>query len=720
MKMRWTLTVGAGIGLAAAGLAWLLQWTGSLQRPELWMFDWRARAHARPADDRDARIRLVLIDNESLRWADRENDLPWPWPRDVYTYILDYCAQAGVKAFVFDALFVHRSAGGIVAHDQALGKSIARLPLFVTAVLPSPADGHDTAWPDDLPPPRFHAPDLFTWLHKWGDGDAVSFPTADLPIPEVLQLPTVLGHARGTPDPDDRFRRVPLLSVFDGHVLPSLALSTFLARPAVAGQAPAIEPFSLARDAMRVAGQTIPIDRQGRMILRFRRRQPDGQLYRAYSAKAIIQSALQLAEGQPPLVPPDDLRDAVVFFGASAPALYDLKSNPMQPKGSGVTLHATAYDNLVTGDIIRPAPAAAVALVTALMAMATAVFAAIGRRLREVAAAGVWLAVALGLGFVTYRGNLWWPMAWPGAAVALAWVGGLALNYATEGRQRRYLRRAFSQYVSPAVVDRITRDPAQLQLGGELRTLTIFFSDLEGFSSLAHDLSPVQITTLLNTYLSDMVSILFDEQGTLDKYEGDAIIAFWNAPVDQPDHALRACRAAVRCQRRLAARDAAYRALAGGRPLRMRVGLHTGPVVVGNMGSTERFDYTMLGDAANLASRLEGANKHLGTRVLVSEDTWRLVADKLTGRAMGPITVVGRETPLHVYELLEDEDPSSPRCVEYALALSEASTGRTDAALARLQRLKTDPACAALARYINSLLPQQRAEWDGVRRLSEK
>ncbi len=716
MKRPVKVLVGVGVGLLAAVAAWAVSQHKRFENIELQTFDMRSQLFALPADDAGAKIRLILIDNESLRWASQENDLPWPWPRDVYTYILDYCADAGVKAFVFDALFVHQAAGGIVSHDEALGESIARQALFVTAVLPSRQAGHARQWPEDLPDSPFVVHGLEIWLAAVRQ-DAVVFPTADLPIREVVKSPTLLGHVYGEQDGDDTFRRVSMLSLFDGRVIPAMPLTLFAAEPAGPGLPPRIEPIDLMPNRLTVRGRAVPIDDAGRAVLRFRRPDADGQLYRAYSAKAIIQSALLAAEGDTPLVPPDDLKDAVVFFGASATALYDLKPNPMDPRGSGVSLHATAYDNLVHGMFLAPAWPLPVVAVTLLLALLTAVLAVLGRRLAEIlAVAAVGLPLPGAIGVAAYAWGWWWPVAAPSLTVGLAWIGALAFNYATEGRQRRYLRRAFARYVSPVIVDRIALEPGQLQLGGEERTLTIFFSDVEGFSELARQLGPRQVTTLLNTYLSDMASIIFEEQGTLDKYEGDAIIAFWNAPLDQPDHVQLACRTAMRCQRRVQERDAVYRELSGGRPLRMRVGLHTGPVIVGNMGSAERFDYSMLGDAANLASRLEGANKQLGTRLMVSEDTWRLLGDQLPGRDLGRITVVGRDEPLRVYELLAEGDASSPRCVEFALAMNEAIAGRIDAALARLDRLPDDPAAKALAEYLRTVT----GPWDGVRHLTHK
>ena len=222
-------------------------------------------------------------------------------------------------------------------------------------------------------------------------------------------------------------------------------------------------------------------------------------------------------------------------------------------------------------------------------------------------------------------------------------MAALGLNYVTEGRQKAFYRHAFKHYLSPVVIDRLLEEPSRLKLGGERRELSIFFSDLQGFSSISERLDPQALTTLLNDYLSDMTDIILEEEGTVDKYEGDAIIAFWNAPLTQPDHALRACRAALRCQQKLRERNQEFLQRAGS-AFWMRIGINTGPVVVGNMGSRQRFDYTVLGDAANLASRLEGANKAFGTDTMVAESTWIQTNGQLKGREIGLLRVVGRQT----------------------------------------------------------------------------
>ncbi|MGR9013932.1 MAG: adenylate/guanylate cyclase domain-containing protein, partial [Gammaproteobacteria bacterium] len=220
-----------------------------------------------------------------------------------------------------------------------------------------------------------------------------------------------------------------------------------------------------------------------------------------------------------------------------------------------------------------------------------------------------------------------------------------ALESQELSKQKQLVTAALTQYVSGKVVEQIMADPSRLQLGGERKTLSILFSDLEGFSRLAERMEPEPLTALLNDYLTDMSNIILDEGGTLDKYLGDGIVAFWNAPLDQPDHAASACRAALRCRQRLTERADYFTGRAGA-ALKARIGLHTGEVVVGNIGSKIRFDYSILGDAANLASRLESANKIFGTAIMVSEATWLQAGSDLDfiGREIGTIKVAGRSS----------------------------------------------------------------------------
>ncbi len=233
--------------------------------------------------------------------------------------------------------------------------------------------------------------------------------------------------------------------------------------------------------------------------------------------------------------------------------------------------------------------------------------------------------------------------------VVLALVGSSLVSYATEGKQKRFLKGAFRQYLSPTVIEQIIAHPERLKLGGELRELSIFFSDLQGFTTISEKLKPEDLTSLLNEYLSAMTDIIQEEGGTIDKFEGDAIIAFWNAPLEVPDHAVRTVRAALRCQEKLAEMRSSLKERYGG-DLMMRIGMNSGRAVVGNMGSRTRFDYTMLGDAVNLAARLEGTNKQFRNYTMISGTTRTLMGDAFPVRELSRIAVVGRKEPVVVFE----------------------------------------------------------------------
>jgi adenylate cyclase len=247
-------------------------------------------------------------------------------------------------------------------------------------------------------------------------------------------------------------------------------------------------------------------------------------------------------------------------------------------------------------------------------------------------------------------------MVAPLTGILLTFLAATLYNYATEGSQRRFIKSAFSQYLSPPVIEQLLAHPEQLSLGGERREISIFFSDVQGFTTISEKLDPSTLTELLNDYLTFMTNIILDSGGTIDKYEGDAIIAFWNAPLNFPDHAARALGASLECHRKLAERQDFFFEKFGCRLL-TRVGLNTGYAVVGNMGSDKHFNYTMLGDSVNLAARLEGLNKQFGTYLMCTENTFNQAVETglFFGRKLAQVAVVGKKEPVTVYEPLPEE-----------------------------------------------------------------
>jgi adenylate cyclase len=678
------------IGLLCGSAGWLLARTGSVDRFEAATWSWRARAFARPGPATD-RIRVILLDQESLNWGVRENAWPWPWPREVYGAILDFCTRGGARGIAFDVLFTEPSYMG-EADDQAMGEAIARTPGFVGAV--------------ELGTERSESPDpeVLSRIVRPGlerPGTTPEYKALTAPIPQVLAAAPILGHVSGLPDEDGIFRRVAPFVRVAGGVVPSLGMALYLSD----------RPLPPERE--------LPLDPEGYAILRFR---GPSQTHRTVSAAAVIQSEFRLKTGEGvPVLDPEEFRDTYVFFGFSAPGLMDLRPSPVDPVYPGVELHATFLDNLLSGDLIRippPAVAGAAPFLAAFLAGLTLL--GIRKSWAAAVAAAACLLAPVALGFGLYPAGWGWPVAAPWSSALLAVGSALLYNYSTEGRQKAFLKSAFRHYLSPVVIERILEDPSRLKLGGERRECSIFFSDLQGFSAVSEKLDPVRLTALLNDYLSDMTDILLEEGGTLDKYEGDAIIAFWNAPLAQPDHAVRAVRAGLRCQRKLAERREEFEERSGV-VLRMRVGIHTGEVVVGNLGSRERFDYTVLGDAANLASRLEGANKAFGTYSMVSEATWQKTAGVFSGRELGRLRVVGRAAPVRVFEPLGDaRDPEPAFLPAFAGALALFAKGELAAAGAAFEAVAgQDPAAKAYARRCREELTSGRPA-DGIWTLDSK
>jgi len=311
-------------------------------------------------------------------------------------------------------------------------------------------------------------------------------------------------------------------------------------------------------------------------------------------------------------------------------------------------------------------------------------------------------------------------VALPLTATALALVGGVVLNYATEGRKKREIRRAFNQYLHPTVIEELVKNPERLRLGGEKREISIFFSDLQGFTTIAEKLDPEALTALLNDYLTAMTDIILDAGGTIDKYEGDAIIAFWNAPLTQPDHALRAVRAALACQERLAELRPAFRARVG-HDLHMRIGINTGTAVVGNLGSARRFDYTMLGDAVNLAARLEGVNKEFATYTLISAATRAALADSIALREISRVAVVGRREAVQIFEPLLAGSHDEAGLELFARGLSCYYAGDFSAAAGNFAQCAAgDPTAALYAERCRGLAEAPPPEWTGVWQLQGK
>jgi adenylate cyclase len=363
----------------------------------------------------------------------------------------------------------------------------------------------------------------------------------------------------------------------------------------------------------------------------------------------------------------------IVLVGSMIPEDRDLHPTPVneglaESRGTGgnqmygVEIHANVIQSIIDRQFFIRQPLWMTALVVFGLTLFTFVFTAGLKAIRARFSALIellGLALIMAELFIIYWAslklfldrNFLADMSSSFLAVIISYVFGTVYNYLTERRQKVLIKTMFSRYVNPTIVNELVAHPEKLRLGGERKELTVFFSDIENFTRIAEKMSPEDLVMVLNEYLSVMTSIILANNGTLDKYEGDAIVAFWGAPIPQPDHALRACRTAVQMQDSLRGLREIW--TQEGKPaLSARIGINTDEAIVGNMGGANRFDYTVIGDGVNLGSRLETANKQYRTHIMISEATYRMVEEKVLARELDMLVVAGKTEPIRVYELL--------------------------------------------------------------------
>ena len=699
---------GVGIGILSWAFVLALYAGGLLELYELKTYDQLCRWNAAPTPDE---IVQVVVDQGSLE-AGRRQGINWPWPRQMYAPIVQFCTRAGARAVAFDVLYTEPSAYGL-EDDQLFAEALQQsgrvfLPVFLSRdQRPQPAGEDELLQRSALP------------LSGRPETPAPPYQSAVLPIPVLADQARGLGNVTIPPDQDGIYRRLPPTFLYRGRWLPSLGLSVF---QELTGRAPLVA----GRHGLDLRGARIPLDPQGSVLLTYYAAQPG---FPTFSAFNVIQSFQALEEGGEPIYPLSSFRDKIVFVGFTAPGLFDLKSTPLSSVNPGMTIHATLLTNLLRREfrerISPPLMLALAALLAAAVAVAVLLVPSLGKLALLALACGGGLLLALGISF---RHDLWIDGVFPTAALAAAFAFANAFSYATEGRQRRQIKQMFSHYMSEVLIQDLLKNPGKLRLGGERRVLTVLFSDLAGFTSLSEKLQPEEVVALLNRYLTAMTEIILASGGLIDKYEGDAIMAFWGAPLPQEDHAARACLAALDNQTRLAQLRQEFIQM-GLPPVRARIGINTGEMIIGNMGSSQRFDFTVIGDSVNLASRLEGAGKEYGVGILVSEETCRLAADQVEARELDLLRVKGKEKPVRIYELLgrkgeleaetgrlrnlfaqglgcyrKQRWTEAVSCFEQALALAPGD-GPSRTFLARCRQFQESP-------------PGE--QWDGVCRLTSK
>jgi len=538
--------------------------------------------------------------------------------------------------------------------------------------------------------------------------------TGNLPI--YLSNAAGAGHINPMVDRDGVLRRVPMLLEWEGRYYESLSLAMVRALIGLqTGQVPAVQP-ELSPDHpdlewLRVGELDIPVDNSAAALVPFRGK---GRNFLYVSLADVVKD--RVAAG--------DLKGKIALIGATAPGLHDLRATPVAEVYPGVEIHANLIAGMIDRDLKeRPlymlgAEIVVVLLAGALLSILIPALSALWATLASV------LAVALiaALNVVIWNGGLVLPLAASLLMVAALYTMNMAYGYFVESRSKQQFAELFGQYVPPELVDRMARDPGRYTMAPKSAELTILFSDVRGFTSISEALQPDELREYINEYLTSMSAIIRGQhRGTLDKYIGDAIMAFWGAPVEDAQHARNGLLAALAMQAECQALNGRFRAR-GWPTLQIGVGLNSGTVRVGDMGSQVRRAYTAMGDAVNVASRLEGRTKYYGVGILVGEATRKLAGGEFVFREIDLIKVKGKDEAVRIYQPLG----SAPRDLglwEAALQAYRAQDwDHAEASLAGL--LRGEPACELYALYARRVAEKRRDPpppgWDGITVFDEK
>lgn len=687
-------------------VTWALNELGFFSRMELASFDHRVsmfRAEKPVHED----VVVLLIDEASLQEMD-ERFGRWPWPRSAYADILQFFSLAQAEALAFDILFTESEVSEQNnASDQSLIRAtqLAGNAVHAMQLLHNGASSVNEPMPED-----------FTKEHRI---EGISFIGQNynnylIPLNGLYQVARDVGYLEVEPDRDGVYRRIRLFNQYqEQYVFPALSSSVVI--PLIS------DGSNLAQDEnTAVIGDTeIPLDGNGQYLIN-----PVGGL-KTIPVHHVFKAMQQIRESELEnlILDPADFKNKIILLGASAIGLLDVKSTAISHKEAGVFLHAYAISNILEQDFLRPAGK----LITNLLIIIFSVFAVIPVLYLSRLSVATLIPVLIGVAYVflayaSFASNLLMTVMAPIFALLFSLL--LAYSYRTyaEKHNKQRIRAMLSQYVSPSVLTYVVDNFETLNAEiGSSENLTILFSDIRGFTKISEIQQPQEVVDMLNIYFSTMTDIIFEHKGTLDKFIGDAIMAFWGAPIKTNDYAEQAVAAAVEMRRGL--HDVNRQLLSKGYPeIDIGIGIHTGNVILGNIGSDKKLDYTVIGDSVNLASRIEGITKQYQVPLLISEDTYLALPDSHAYMIVDVVRLKGKQQPVKLYtpaELFKNEngiDMSTPELIRLSeRAFSFYQQGNWDEALGIYQQLSNTPLFEILCdRCVAFNHNDPGKNWDGV------
>ncbi|HOE18288.1 MAG TPA: CHASE2 domain-containing protein, partial [Syntrophorhabdaceae bacterium] len=623
------------LGAVSFAVSALLYAAGALDLFELKAFDVYSRL-LNPARSSD-RIAIIEVDQRSIDALSRES-INWPWPRQMYAPIVEYLSKA--DAVFIDILFTEPSSYG---HDddrvlaEAIGKaSNVYLPFFLSKNPKEPSS-------EGM---------LFVKRHSVGEARGRPSPYRSVTVPVDLlgEHAAGAGNVSINPDGDGVYRTIPLLFQFRDIVVPNLVLSYFIKQ----------KRWGIPRPDRGT---------EEKVLLRYFREQ---RPFQTFSAVDILNAAIGKDPMQSMRVKKGYFKGKVVFIGMTAAGLYDLKPTPVSSVATGVHIHATLFDNLQGRDFMRTAHPLFVvlgmlAIVSFICAFVLSHY-AIVKNLAVFVGAFFTILGATALLFLNAR---YVPVVYPVVALVVSFILSVAFSYAAEGKERIFIRRTFSQYMDKTLVDHVLQNPEIIRPGGRRLRVTVFFADIAGFTTISEQNPPEETAKMLHSVLDALTEVVIKEKGVIDKYIGDCVMAFWGAPLRTENDEVNACRAALNCIAELDSINEKFRR-EGIPSVSIRIGIHSGDAIAGNLGSTRLFDYTVVGDTVNTASRLESVNKAFRTGIIASENTIEKTGGLFLARELGLIEVKGKKEPVRIYEVMAEIEGAGEGLKEKAAIFHEA------------------------------------------------
>lgn len=689
---------------------------------------------------------IAAIDEKSVKELGR-----WPWPRTEIANLIKTLKDNGAKVIGFDIVFAEPDDNSSLQTIAALTHDVRKMNLAddrLLNLLSAKEAGADTdgALAQSIRRAQnvtlgyfFHtsakdaahlteqeiaagveriSSSKYTLIKAGNTVNEAAIVHAYAAVPNLSALSDAAensGFFNAFPDSDGAIRWSPLVIKFGDGYYASLAismLSQYLDWPMVT-----LSLGEFGVEGIKMDTIHIPTNDEGRMLVNYL---GPAKTFPHYSVVDIIKGR----------VPPAALRGKIVLVGATATGIYDLRVTPFSSVYPGVEIHATVIDNILHRNFLKQSWWTKFLDVMCIIFLGLTMGFLIQRleavRGMLIALLYVTAYVLVNI-FLFSRYSIWLNLIYPVLTMLGVYLGITVYRYMTEEKEKKKVRNAFQYYLTASVITEMLKDPTKLKLGGDKRELTVLFSDIRGFTTISEKLSPEELVRLLNEYLTAMTDIVFKYDGLLDKYMGDAIMAVYGAPLAQPDHALNACRTALEMMQVL--KQLQDKWSAEGKPfMDIGIGLNTGDMVVGNMGSQMRFDYTVMGDSVNLASRLEGINKEYGTNIIISEFTYAAVREKLYCRELDAVRVKGKKLPVKIYELIGEIDETEkfrPFVERFEAGLMLYKQGDWDGAIAAFQDgmvIKPGDTASELfvarCRHLKANPPDQ--PWDGVLTMTRK